>query len=80
MENKYISIKEAARIMSKSEQFVRVGFQRGTLSFGIAQIMPKSHRYSYYISPKLFYNFVDRNQKDKFTNYYKNIDKYKQMF
>jgi len=61
MKHKYISIKEAAQVMGKSEQFVRVGLQRGTLSFGIAQIMPKSNRYTYYISPKLFYDFVGRS-------------------
>lgn len=61
MKNKYISVKEAAKIMGKSEQFIRVGLQRETLPFGIAQIMPKSNRYTYYISPKLFYDFVGRN-------------------
>lgn len=36
MKHKYISIKEVAKIMGKSDQFIRVGLQRGTLSFGIA--------------------------------------------
>lgn len=66
MKNKYISIKEAAKIMGKSEQFVRVGLQIGTLSFGIAQIMPNSSKYTYYISPKLFYDFVGTNSISSF--------------
>lgn len=55
-----ISIKEAAELMGKSQQFVRVGLQRGILPFGVA-IQISSKKYSYYISPKKFYEYVGYN-------------------
>lgn len=51
-----ITIKQAAEIMGKSEQFVRIGLQRGLLPFGVA--VKKSTTYSYYISPRQFYEYV----------------------
>lgn len=53
-----ITIKEAARIMGKSQQFVRIGIQRGALPFGAA--VKVKNRWNYYISPKLFYNYVGK--------------------
>lgn len=53
---KSISVKEAAKIMGKSEQFVRIGLQRGLLPFG--QAIKMSSIYTYYISPKLFEEYV----------------------
>lgn len=51
-----ITIKQAAEIMGKCQQFVRVGLQRGLLPFGTAV---KVHtRWNYYISPKLFWEYV----------------------
>ena len=44
-----ITVKEAARLMGKSEMFVRMGLRSGTLEFGIAQKMPNSSKYTYYI-------------------------------
>ena len=44
-----ISIKEAASRLGKSEQFVRIGLQRGFLPFGVAVKM--SSRWTYHISP-----------------------------
>mgnify|MGYP005759090469 CR=1 FL=1 len=51
-----ITIKDASKIMRKSEQFIRLGLQRGTLPIGSAVKMPK--RWNYFISPKLFYEFL----------------------
>lgn len=51
-----ITVKEAARIMEKSEMFIRIGLQRGILPFGVAEKL--SSKYSYYISPKKFYEYV----------------------
>lgn len=51
-----ISIKEAAAIMGKSEQFVRIGLQRDLLPIGKAIKM--SSQYTYYISPKLLQDFT----------------------
>lgn len=51
-----ITIKEAAEIMGKCQQFVRVGLQRELLPFGTA--VKNKTRWNYYISPKLFYDYV----------------------
>lgn len=51
-----ISVKEAAEVMGKCQQFVRVGLQRGLLPFGTA--VKVRNRYNYYISPKLFHEYV----------------------
>lgn len=60
MEKQTISVKEAAEIMGKSQQFIRVGLQRRLLPFGTAVKM--SSKWTYYISPKQFYEYVgERN-------------------
>ena len=51
-----ITIQIASKLMNKSEQFVRIGLQRGLLPFGTA--VKLSSRWTYYISPKLFYDYV----------------------
>lgn len=51
-----ISIREVAKQMGKSEQFVRIGLQRGILPIGIA--VQLSSRYTYYISPKLLEEYI----------------------
>lgn len=56
METACISIKEAAEIMGKSQQFIRIGLQRGTLPIGSAVQM--SSQWTYYISPKKFYEYT----------------------
>lgn len=56
-----ISVKEAAEIMGKSQQFIRAGLQRGLLPFGTAIKM--SSKWTYYISPKQFYEYVGVENK-----------------
>ena len=51
-----VSIKEASKIMGKSEQFIRIGLRNKRLPFGMA--VKLSSHWTYYISPKLFYEFV----------------------
>jgi ATP-dependent protease HslVU (ClpYQ) ATPase subunit len=51
-----LPIKEAARMMAKSEQFVRIGLQRNILPFGSA--VKVSTKYTYYISPEKFYEYI----------------------
>jgi len=51
-----VSVKEAAKVMGKSEQFVRIGLQTKRLPFGLA--VQVSTRWTYYISPAKFYDFV----------------------
>ena len=55
---KNITIKEAAKIFGKSEQFVRQGIIEGFLPIGIAFKRGNSSHYSYYISPKKLYEFT----------------------
>lgn len=43
-----LSIKEAAELLGKSQQFVRIGLQRGILPFGYAIKM--SSKWTYHIS------------------------------
>lgn len=51
-----VSVAEAARILGKSEQFVRIGLQRKILPIGTAVKM--SSRWTYHISPKLLQEYV----------------------
>lgn len=51
-----ITIKQAAQTMGKCHQFVREGLKSGKLPFGTA--IKQKNRYNYYISPKLFYEYV----------------------
>jgi len=55
-----ISVKQAAEIMGKCQQFVRVGLQRGLLPIGTA--VKVHQRWNYYISPKLFREYVGQEE------------------
>ena len=48
--------------MGKSPQFVRVGLQRGVFPFGTA--VKLSSRWSYHISPELFYEYLNGKKKE----------------
>ncbi|NLG58525.1 MAG: helix-turn-helix domain-containing protein [Clostridiales bacterium] len=50
---KNLPVADAARLLGKSEQFVRVTLQRGLAPFGFATRIT-GNKYSYHISPKLF--------------------------
>lgn len=50
MEIEKITVKEAAKRLHKSEQFVRVGLQRNILPIGYAMQISKK-KWTYYISP-----------------------------
>lgn len=54
---KNLSIKEAAKAMGVSEQFVRVGLQKGVFPFGSA-VKIKGSKFAYYISPYRFSEYV----------------------
>lgn len=53
---KNMSVKRAAELMGKSQQFIRVGLQRNLLPFGTA--VKLSSVWTYYISPKKFYEYI----------------------
>ena len=48
-----MTLKEAAALMGKSVEFIRIGLQRNTLPFGYAVQMGKK-RYCYFISREKF--------------------------
>ena len=51
-----VSVKDAARLMGVSEQFIRIGMQRDRLPIGRA--VKLSTKWTYYISPALLEQFV----------------------
>lgn len=51
-----ITVKETAKLMKKSEMFVRIGLQRGVLPIGTA--IKISSKFSYHISPKLLEEYL----------------------
>ena len=53
-----ITVKEAAEIMGVSQQFIRIGMQRSQLPIGTA--VKLSSIWTYHISPKLFYEYIDK--------------------
>lgn len=53
---KNVSVVEAARILGKSPQFVRVALQTGAAPFGVAVKM--SSHYTYHISPKKLAEYI----------------------
>lgn len=55
---KKITVETAARLMGKSTLFVREGMRRGVLPIGIAEQMPGSQKWSFYISPKLLADYI----------------------
>ncbi|SDF77619.1 XRE family transcriptional regulator [Sporomusa acidovorans] len=55
---KKLTVEEAARIMGKSDKFVRLGLQQGVLPFGSA--VKVSTKWSYYISTQKFNEYVGR--------------------
>ena len=61
---KNMTVKEVAIEMGKSESFVRIGLQRGTLTFGVAEKL--SSKYTYYISPEKFYEYIGRELPKKY--------------
>ena len=63
-----MTVEEAAKEMGKSQQFVRIGLQRGFLTFGTAEIMPNSTKYTYYISPDLFYKSIGKELPSKYKD------------
>lgn len=56
--SKSLTIKEVAKLLGKSEMFVRIGIQRNLLPFGIAIKLPDRERYSYHIPPHAVYEYL----------------------
>lgn len=57
-----VSVKECARALGRSEQFIRISLQKELLPIGYA-IKLSGNRYSYYISPLLLFNYTGYKAK-----------------
>ncbi len=68
MKKQRISVEKAAEIMGKSPQFIRLCLQDGSLPFGVANKRKGCKKWSYYISPKLFYEYVGKENQNETTN------------
>lgn len=62
---KKVTVKAAARCLGKSEQFIRVGLQRGLLPFGNA-VPGIGKSWNYYINPAKFRDYVGLEQFNEF--------------
>lgn len=60
-EGNRMTVKEAAEIMRVSQMFVRIGLREGKLPFGVA--VKTSEKWTYYISPKKFHEYVGYSHK-----------------
>ena len=54
----HIPVKEAARIMGKDSEYIRLGLIEGFLPIGSAYKRKGSSVYTYYISPKKFWEYT----------------------
>jgi len=63
VEEKNITVQRAAKLMGKSEQFVRVGLRNDRFPFGSA--VQLSSKWTYYISPNLFYKYIGITNENK---------------
>ena len=59
-----VTIKRAAEILGKSQQFVRIGLQRKILPFGVAMQIPGKTTYTYHRSPKQFCDYAGIKEED----------------
>ena len=62
---KNMKVEDAAKELGKSIQFVRVQLQRGLVNWGNAIII-SGNKYTYYISPTLFYKAIGKPLPDKY--------------
>lgn len=51
-----MKVSEAAKLLGKSQQFVRIGLQRGILPFGYAVKM--SSKWTYHVSESKVYEYL----------------------
>jgi hypothetical protein len=58
MESARITVQEAAKLMGATEQFIRVGLQKGIFPWGHAVQINKK-RYTYYIYRKQLLNAIE---------------------
>lgn len=56
--NQNISVKEAAQMLNKSQQFVREGLKSGVLPIGTAVKIGDSSKWTYHISKKKLQEYL----------------------
>lgn len=61
-----ITVKEVSEILGFPQQLIRIAIQRGRFDFGIAEILPNSSRYTYFISREKFLRYLERERPDKY--------------
>ena len=59
--NVNVSIKEAARLLKTSQQFLRIALQQNAFPFGVAIKINDSSKYTYYISRKKLLEYIENN-------------------
>ena len=64
-DEKKVTIKKAANLMGTSEQFVRIGLRNNRVPFGSA--VKLSSKWIHYISPRLFYQYIDNKKEQSRT-------------
>lgn len=60
MENN-MTVQEASKLMGVSQQFIRIGLQKGILPFGYA-VQISNERYTYFISRQKFSEYTGIKQ------------------
>ena len=68
-----LTIRQAARLMCKAEQFVRIGMQRGLLPIGVAYKRTPKSNYSYHISTKKFMEYTGITMEEIVADYQEHI-------
>lgn len=55
-----VNVREAAKILNVSQQFIRIGLQQQRLPIGTAVKM--SSRWTYHISEKMLYEYIEKGE------------------
>lgn len=71
-----IKVSQAARLMGKGEQFVRIGLQRKLLPFGAA-VKTHPNRYSYHIPVRKFMEYTGITMAEIVADYKEHVLKSK---
>ena len=58
-----LNIEEAAKIMQKEAQYIRLGLQQKSLDFGSAVQKPNG-KWSYHLVPRKFCNYMDITEEE----------------
>lgn len=68
-----LKVSQAARLMGKGEQFVRIGLQRNLLPIGTCFKQTSKSNYSYHISAKKFMEYTGITMEEIVADYQEHI-------